>query len=187
MAGKLHYPFVKLIDFFAVMGKPESAAADVLKKAFDDATKSPLSILILDDLAKLLQYAKHGPRYSLLLLHTLQSLLKQRPPEGKRLVVIATADSDVSRTLDLADSFSYVMGMPTLTRDEAAHVLQGCGMVSDPAQMDEAVRVLPGAGTFDTTIRTLTASLLNSSPGGVLDLGLWEQWQASFEQEPFVI
>lgn len=181
MSGKLHFPFVKLIDFFAVMGKPEAAAADVLKKAFDDATKSPLSILILDDLAKLLQYAKHGPRYSLLLLHTMQSLLKQRPPDGKRLVIIATADTDVAHTLDLADSFSHVMRMPTLTRDEAGHVLQNCGMVSEPSQLAEAVRVLPGASEFDTTIRTLTAALLNSSPGGVLDTALWEQWQAAFQ------
>eukprot|EP00892_Ulva_mutabilis_P006709 jgi/Ulvmu1/440/UM001_0447.1 len=181
MSGQLHFPFVKLIDFFAVMGKPEAAAADVLKKAFDDATKSPLSILILDDLAKLLQYAKHGPRYSLLLLHTLQSLLKQRPPEGKRLVVIATTGSDVAHTLDLADSFSHVMRMPTLTRDEAVHVLRSCGMVTEPSQLAEAERMLPDAAAFDTTIRTLTATLLNSSPAGVLDLTQWEQWQASFQ------
>jgi len=181
MSGQLKFPFVKLIDFFAVMGKPEAAAADVLKKAFDDASKSPLSILILDDLGKLLQYAKHGPRYSLLLLHTLQSLLKQRPPEGKRLVIIATADSDVAHTLDLADSFSHIMRMPTLTRDEAAHVLQTCGMVSDRSQLEEAVRALPDASSFDATIRALTASLLNSSPGGVLALALWEQWQTAFQ------
>jgi vesicle-fusing ATPase len=164
------------------MGKHESAAADVLKKAFDDASKSPLSALILDDVAKLLQYARHGPRYSLLLLHTLQSLLKQRPPEGKRMVIIATSDPSVSRTLDLRDSFGFVFRMESLTREEAAAAMRSSDMVSDPDVFRAAVARLPPATNFEASIRSLTFSLLKSSPGGMLNLQLWEQWVSQFER-----
>lgn len=182
MSSQLKFPFVKIVDFFAVMGKHESAAADVLKKAFDDASKSPLSALILDDVGKLLQYARHGPRYSLLLLHTLQSLLKQRPPEGKRMVIMATADPSVTRTLDLRDSFGSVLRMATLTRDEAAAAMQSSGMMPDRELLRAAVSMLPPPASFDASIRSLTFSLLKSSPGGMLDLKQWEQWVAQFQR-----
>ena len=184
LSTQLKFPFVKVVDFFSVMGKHESAAADVLKKAFDDASKSPVSALILDDVAKLLQYARHGPRYSLLLLHTLQSLLKQRPPEGKRMVIIATADPSVTRTLDLRDSFGCVVRMASLTRDEAATAMGSSGMVADPELLRAAVARLPPAASFDASIRSLTFSLLKSSPGGSLDLRAWEQWVPHFEMSP---
>jgi vesicle-fusing ATPase len=163
------------------MGKTEAAASDVLRKAFDDATKSPLSVLILDDVSKLVQFAKHGPRYSLLLLHTLQSLLKQRPPEERRMVVLATADLGVVHTLDLADSFAHVITLPTLTRDEAAMAVRDSGLAQDSRVLKAAVGQLPGADIFEASIRTLTASLLHSSPTGQLDLTAWEAWQHAFQ------
>jgi ATPase family associated with various cellular activities (AAA) len=181
VSKRLGFPFVKLVDFFSIMGKTEPAAADVLKKAFDDAAKSPLSALILDDVAKLLQYAKHGPRYSLLLLHTLQTLLKQRPPDGKRMVIIATADTSVTRALDLRDSFTNVVRVAPLTRDEAAAAMKSSGMVRDPEILRSAVGMMPPADLFGASIRALTSGLLRSSPGGALDLSLWEQWAPTFE------
>lgn len=184
LSKRLKFPFVKLVDFFSVMGKHEAAAADVLKKAFDDASKSPLSALILDDVSKLLQYAKHGPRYSLLLLHTLQSLLKQRPPDGKCMVIIATADTGVTRTLDLRDCFTNTVRMSTLTRDEAVDAIRSSGMIHDPELLRSAVKMLPPGDRFDASIRSLTSALLRSSPGGVLDLSLWEQWAPTFEMNP---
>lgn len=178
---RFDFPFVKVVDFFAIMGKAESAAVDVLKKAFDDAYKSPLSVLILDDVAKLVHFAKHGPRYSLLLLHTLQSLLKQRPPPGKRSVVICTADTTVAKTLDLRDSVARAVTLPTLTRDEAAAALKGSGLIKDRGLLEQAMDILPRAARFDASVRTLTTSLLSSCTTGQLDLSTWQQWQHMFE------
>lgn len=181
LATQLDFPFVKVVDFFAIMGKAETAAIDILKKAFDDAAKSPLSVLILDDVAKLVHFAKHGPRYSLLLVHTLQSLLKQRTKPGKQILVIATADTTVARTLDLADSFARVVTLPTLTRDEAAAVIGNSGLVRDRSALQQAVALLPPAARFDASVRSLTVSLLSSSSGGGLDLEAWHDWQHAFE------
>jgi vesicle-fusing ATPase len=181
LSTSLKFPFVKVIDFFAIMGKAEGAASDVLHKAFDDASKSPLSVLILDDVSKLVQFAKHGPRYSLLLLHTLQSLLKQRPKDDRRMVVLATADMGVMRTLDLADSFAHVITLPTLTRDEAAMAMRDSRLAHNSQTLKSAVAQLPAPDVFETSIRTLTASLLHSSPEGHLDLAAWEGWQHAFQ------
>ena len=183
LAMRFDFPFVKVVDFFAIMGKPETAAIDILKKAFDDAYKSPLSVLILDDVAKLVHFAKHGPRYSLLLLHTLESLLKQRPPNGKRCVVIATAGTAVARTLDLRDSFSNVVTLLPLSRGEAAAALEASGLVGDRATLKQAMAAMPDDAHFDNTlsVRTLTTALLSSCPAGTLDLRVWQQWQHAFE------
>lgn len=184
LATSLKFPFVKLVDFFAIMGRAEGSASDVLRKAFDDAAKSPLSVLILDDVSKLVQFAKHGMRYSLLLLHTLQSLLKQRPQENRRMVVLATADANVTEALELADSFAHVIKLPTLTREEAAVAIKDSHVAQDPRTLQAAVAQLPSASVFDTSIRTLTASLLQCSPGGQLDLTAWEGWQHAFQAPP---
>ena len=40
----------------------------MIAKVFDDAHKSPLSMVVLDDLERLLEYVRIGPRFSNLVL-----------------------------------------------------------------------------------------------------------------------
>ncbi len=47
---------------------------------FDDAYKSQLSCVILDDIERLLDYVPIGPRFSNLVLQALLVLLKKLPP-----------------------------------------------------------------------------------------------------------
>jgi hypothetical protein len=49
-------------------------------QVFDDAYKSTLSCIILDDIETLLDYVAIGPRFSNLVLQALKVLLKQLPP-----------------------------------------------------------------------------------------------------------
>ena len=48
---------------------------------FDDAYKSPLSCIIIDNIERLLDYSPIGPRYSNLVLQALLVLLGKRPPK----------------------------------------------------------------------------------------------------------
>ncbi|KAF6037026.1 NSF [Bugula neritina] len=64
-----------------MIGFTESAKCHAIKQVFDDAYKSPLSVIIMDDVERLLDYAAIGPRYSNLALQTLLTLLKKRPPQ----------------------------------------------------------------------------------------------------------
>lgn len=52
-----------------------------IHKAFEDAYKSPMAILILDDIERLLEYVSIGPRFSNFVLQNLLVLLKRTPPK----------------------------------------------------------------------------------------------------------
>ena len=60
---------------------------------FEDAYKSPLSVILLDELERVLEYAAVGPHFSNVILQTLLVLLKRQPPAGRRLLVVATTSN----------------------------------------------------------------------------------------------
>jgi vesicle-fusing ATPase len=60
---------------------------------FEDAYKSPLAVIVLDELERLLEYAAVGPQFSNVVLQTLLVLLKRQPPDGRRLLVIGTTSN----------------------------------------------------------------------------------------------
>lgn len=50
-------------------------------QVFDDAYKSQLSCVVVDDIERLLDYVPIGPRFSNLVLQALLVLLKKAPPK----------------------------------------------------------------------------------------------------------
>lgn len=58
---------------------------------FDDAYRSTLSCIVVDNIERLLDYGPIGPRYSNLTLQALLVLLKKEPPPGKKLLVLCTS------------------------------------------------------------------------------------------------
>ncbi len=52
--------------------------------------QSPLSVIVLDDIERLLEYVAIGPRFSNAVLQTLLVLLKKQPPPGRKLFVVGT-------------------------------------------------------------------------------------------------
>ncbi len=53
--------------------------------------QSPMSIIVLDDLERLLEYVAIGPRFSNTILQVLLVLLKKQPPQGRRLLVLGAS------------------------------------------------------------------------------------------------
>lgn len=53
----------------------------LLLQVFDDAYKSQLSCVVVDDIERLLDYVPIGPRFSNLVLQALLVLLKKAPPK----------------------------------------------------------------------------------------------------------
>ena len=51
----------------------------VVLQAFDDAYKSPYSVVLVDNVERLIDYAPIGPRYSNMVLQALLVLLKMTP------------------------------------------------------------------------------------------------------------
>jgi vesicle-fusing ATPase len=49
---------------------------------FEDAYKSPLSLIVLDDIERLLEFVHIGPRFSNTVLQALLVLIKKKPPNA---------------------------------------------------------------------------------------------------------
>ncbi|KAF9683574.1 hypothetical protein SADUNF_Sadunf04G0027900 [Salix dunnii] len=119
------FPYVKIISAETMIGLHESTKCAQIVKVFEDAYKSPLSIIILDDIERLLEYVAIGPRFSNIISQTLLVLLKRLPPKGKKLLVLGTT-SEVSflDSVGICDAFSVTYHLPTLKAEDAKKVLE---------------------------------------------------------------
>merc|ERR1711988_1439084 len=105
-------------------------------KIFDDARKSPRSIIILDQLERLLGYVPIGPRFSNEILQTLLVLLKKIPPKGRKLLILASASSlGILESMDLKSAFEVLVPVPVLESVEITTILQQT-KAFDPSQLD---------------------------------------------------
>jgi vesicle-fusing ATPase len=118
------FPFTKLVSAETMVGQSEMAKCQALSKVFEDAYKSPLSLIVLDDIERLLEYVSIGPRFSNVVLQALLILLKRAPPPGRKLLVIGTTSlPHVFEHMGLVSAFNVVLHCPLLTSEDAKHVL----------------------------------------------------------------
>mmetsp|Transcript_15169 Transcript_15169/g.20934 ORF Transcript_15169/g.20934 Transcript_15169/m.20934 type:complete len:724 (+) Transcript_15169:78-2249(+) len=119
-----NFPFLKLVSTEAMVSMSSPMKCNLIHKVFEDAYKSPLSVIVLDELERLLEYAAIGPYFSNSVLQTLLVLLKKQPPEGRRLLVLATTSSiQVMEMLELALAFNVVLTVPKLKTADTRRVL----------------------------------------------------------------
>ncbi|XP_022724072.1 vesicle-fusing ATPase-like [Durio zibethinus] len=140
------FPYVKIVSAESMIGLHESTKCAQIVKVFEDAYKSPLSIIILDDIERLLEYVAIGPRFSNLISQTLLVLLKRLPPKGKKLLVIGTT-SEVGflDSVGICDAFSITYHLPTLKADDAKKVLEQLNVFAeeDVSAAAEALNDMP--------------------------------------------
>ncbi|KAK1308025.1 Vesicle-fusing ATPase [Acorus calamus] len=119
------FPYVKIISAETMIGLSESSKSAQIVKVFEDAYKSQLSIIILDDIERLVEYVEVGPRFSNLISQTLLVLLKRLPPKGKNLLVIGTTSAvEVLDSLGIRDAFAVTYRVPRLNTQDAKKVLK---------------------------------------------------------------
>ncbi|KAH8059943.1 hypothetical protein JL722_4894 [Aureococcus anophagefferens] len=149
-AAHAEFPFVRVLSADAMIGYSESAKCQHIQKFFMDARepartsnlqddfkrtlrprferstsaidsyKSNLSLIVVDDVERILEYTPVGPRFSNTVLQTLLVLLKKAPPEDHRkLMVIATTSvANHLADLQLTDAFNVVLNVPQLESPE---------------------------------------------------------------------
>ncbi|KAJ3670985.1 hypothetical protein LUZ60_008411 [Juncus effusus] len=119
------FAYVKIVSAETMLGRSEASKCAKIVKVFEDAYKSPLSIIILDDIERLIEFVAIGPRFSNVISQTLMVLLKRTPPKGKSLLVIGTT-SEVGflESLGMVDSFSVTYHVPKLRQVDAKKVLK---------------------------------------------------------------
>eukprot|EP00249_Psilotum_nudum_P022983 c28712_g1_i1 orf=181-2289(+) len=118
------FPFVKIVSAETMVGLSETSKCGVITKVFEDAYKSPLSIIILDDIERLLEYVSIGPRFSNLILQTLFVLLKRIPTKSRKLLVIGTSSAcEVLNDMGLTEAFNVILNVPELPSEDIRKVL----------------------------------------------------------------
>ncbi len=92
-------------------------------KVFDDAYKSPLSIIVLDDIERMMEYVGIGPRFSNLVLQALLVLIKKVPSTaGRKLMVVATTTMpEVMSDMGLKACFNIALDVPLLESPAEIH------------------------------------------------------------------
>jgi len=86
--------------------------ASKIHQTFEDAYKSEYSIIILDDIERLLGYTPVGSRFSTRVMETLQVLCRKDPPLGRSICIIATSTKEVIQDLYLEEIFDVVKKVP---------------------------------------------------------------------------
>ncbi|POS73364.1 vesicular-fusion protein SEC18 [Diaporthe helianthi] len=149
IAQMSQFPFVKVISpELLVSYRSENAKSDQIHKYFTDAFKSPLSILIVDDIEGLIEWNPVGPRMSNLVLQTLRALLRTVPPKNHRLLVMGTTSRrSVLQQLDFTDTvFDKEIAVPSLGGlNELERVLHEQQTFRDGSSMVEAMNLVAEA------------------------------------------
>eukprot|EP01103_Thecamoeba_quadrilineata_P007783 TRINITY_DN17610_c0_g1_i1.p1 TRINITY_DN17610_c0_g1~~TRINITY_DN17610_c0_g1_i1.p1 ORF type:complete len:739 (-),score=170.68 TRINITY_DN17610_c0_g1_i1:158-2374(-) len=128
LALESQFPFTKFISAEDMMAYTESAKCQRIAKIFQDAYKSPASIIILDDIERLLEYVPIGQRFSNAILQTLHVCLKKSVKSKKMLIIGTTSKLEALRAMQLADEFSTVVRVPDIhPGEELAQVLTSLG------------------------------------------------------------
>ncbi|GBP63302.1 Vesicle-fusing ATPase 1 [Eumeta japonica] len=116
------FPFVKVCSPEDMIGFTESAKCLQIRKYFDDAYRSSLSCILVDNIERLLDYGPIGPRYSNLTLQALLVLLKKQPPKGRKLLILCTSSRwQVLEDMEMLSAFTGVLHVPNLSQPE--HVM----------------------------------------------------------------
>lgn len=123
------FPFIKMLSAESVVGMSEFHKISFIDNFFRDVYKSPLSVVVLDQLETLIGYAPIGPRFLNDVLQVLKVYLSKLPPKGRRLLILATTSAySVLRNLDMLGSFSNIIAVPLITHiDELGRVMHSQG------------------------------------------------------------
>lgn len=110
------YPFIKLVTPEAYIGMSEYTKCNAIAKVFDDAYKSDNSIVMIDNIERLLEYVPIGPRFSNTVLQTLMILITKLPKHGRRLLVLATSSEvPMLAEMGMLKIFNHRIHVPQLT------------------------------------------------------------------------
>ncbi|KDR84045.1 hypothetical protein GALMADRAFT_54580 [Galerina marginata CBS 339.88] len=148
IAQASEYPFIKLISPDNMVGHSESQKVTAITKVFADSYKSPLSVVVVDNIERLIDWTPMGARFSNAILQTLLVLFNRRPPKGRRLLIIATSSlRPILTDLGLSDTFDSELRVPPISSLRALeHVVQEVELFSSDQHRKRAIRMLEEAG-----------------------------------------
>ena len=151
IAQQSDFPFIKLISPDSMVGYGEAQKVNAITRVFMDSYKSPLSVIVIDNIERLLDWSPMGARFSNSVLQTLLVLLGKRPPKGRRLLIIATTSlRPILTDLGLSETFDSELNVPPITSLRALDcVIREVKLFNSSQEHKEAIRMLADAGFGD--------------------------------------
>ncbi|GAA5990739.1 hypothetical protein JCM10908_003214 [Rhodotorula pacifica] len=142
------FPFIKLVSAENMVGFSEAQKVNHLYKVFSDSYKSPLSVIVVDGIERILDWVPIGPRFSNGVLQALMVLLNKRPPKDRRLLILSTTSNRSMLTeMDAMDAFATTLRVPALTTlRQLEAVLADVGLFRTPNELARALELLRQAG-----------------------------------------
>ncbi|CAH6776275.1 Nsf [Phodopus roborovskii] len=146
IAEESNFPFIKICSPDKMIGFSETAKCQAMKKIFDDAYKSQLSCVVVDDIERLLVdsarfiLASSSPLISLFLCTaTHLSLCNQ----GRKLLIIGTTSrKDVLQEMEMLNAFSTTIHVPNIaTGEQLLEALELLGNFKDKERTTIAQQV----------------------------------------------
>lgn len=140
-----------------MIGFNESMKIEHMRRIFDDAYKSPLSVVVVDNIERIVEWVPVGPRFSNGVLQALMVLLKKEPPNGRRLLVLATTgEQSVLRQLDMWNSFDSDIAVPNVTNhNELGFIMEQSGVFRDPSRAIQELRELKQTDSVNVGIKKI--------------------------------
>lgn len=90
-ALKANFPFTKVISADRFLGLDEGQVMNEVVGIFEDAEKCSKSLIILDDLLRLIEFVSLGPRYNASLFNLFINCIKKSLDPSQKQVILATA------------------------------------------------------------------------------------------------
>ncbi|KAL9003788.1 MAG: hypothetical protein Q9188_003368 [Gyalolechia gomerana] len=151
------YPLIKLCSPDDMVGLNESMKIEHMRRIFDNAYKSPLGVVLLDNIERIVEWVPIGPRFSNPILQALMVLLKKNPPEGRRLLILATTgERSVLQQLDLFTAFDSDIAVPNVgSYQELSNIMQQSGVFSNPDRAISELRELSRGDNVNVGIKKI--------------------------------
>ena len=145
------FPFIRIVSPDAYVGMSETSKINAIAKVFEDAYKSTLSCIILDDIERLVEYASIGPRFSNPLVQALMVLIKKpHPKSGRKLLVLGTAQQSFEafmHEIGLHGIFDYAHDVPVVSDAiQAEAVIRHVSPNAPPATVAALTQLVAGEG-----------------------------------------
>lgn len=148
VALQSEFPFIQIVSPEHMVGMNEPAKVQHINKVFNDAYKSPLSVIVVDGFEKLIEWVPIGPRFQNTVLQALSVLLTRRPPKDKRLLVLVTSSNKpMLEEMEIAQSFYADIAVPSIeSLREVDHVLRATALFEHDDDHARCMTLLAQAG-----------------------------------------
>jgi len=159
------FPFVRIISATSFISLQETQRVREIHSTFDDAYKSPLSLIILDDLENLIDYIRLGSRFNVNLFQTLKLCLMKKPVLSQLLIIGTSSDEDFLKQLQIGKLFKYAFKVHCLCEvEEIKTVFQQLKVeIEDPENENSIYKMV---AQFNLGIGTLRDCIENASLSG---------------------